>query len=71
MSKPCLDDSCDARIHCSICGCHMLGSFPEYGFSAVSVCSSCDGLDEDAAEIIRADVRKRWNELYHPKGGVR
>lgn len=49
----------------------MLGSFPEYGFSAVSLCSSCEGLDDDAAELIKADVRKRLNEIYHPEGGVR
>lgn len=57
MKKPCLDDSCDARGHCGVCGGHMLGSWPEYGAgSCPSVCDSCDGLPDDEVERIRAEV---------------
>lgn len=67
MKKPCLDDSCDARGHCSVCGCHMMGSFPEYGFSSCpSVCASCEGLSEAEQERVRKEVREAWNKLYEP-----
>ena len=79
--KTCLDDSCDARGHCSVCGTHMLGSFGEYGFaSCPSVCDICEGLPEAEKtrirKLVRAEQAKaaglQW-ELYRsfkPSGQV-
>jgi hypothetical protein len=65
LERTCLDDSCDGS-HCSCCGGHFFDFYLHT--HARQQCSSCETLEEDEEEAVRAAVKAKWQELYGNNG---
>ena len=60
----CVDDSCDGA-HCNVCGGHFLDFYNGQG-----TCSSCDGMDDEQQQQVRAAVKAKLDELYPVEPGA-